>query len=183
MTQLNTDAPPPAVSENKDFVRFAAFPASDSYVATVVATNYLPQHEFHGTDDEGKEYTKIAAAFELYFGAMIEGKPYFVKTWPQLYKVGEKTNFSKWVTAITGQDLSAQLKAAPKLNSLLGKAALIDVRVENKTSRKGTSYVATSIKSIGKVPSVLASTVVPLDAFKKDFDAATSNQKTGEVPF
>ena len=187
MTQtLNNEAPPAPTATSKDFLSFPAFPASDSYVLTLVAFHYIASYLFERTDDSGKPFTKEAPAVEFFWGTEIDGKAYFVKSWPTAYSLHEKANYTKIYKAVTGNMPTAKQRP----NDMLGKAALVEIKTEKKTSKKGKDYVATKIGSISSVPKVLANTAIPLDALKAKFDAAlkASDQKAdskegGNEPF
>ena len=185
---LNNEAPAAPMANMQDYVRLPAFPRSDSYVLTVVGTNYIASHPFNRKDDEGRESTVMAPAVELYFGGEVDGKPYFAKTWPQKYSWHEKSNLSKWYTAITGKSPDP-VSARPK--DLVGKPALVEIKVEKKKGAKsGKEYTATNVGTVAKVPSILAATATPLAKLEAPFAAAlaASSEKRdgnggGDVPF
>jgi hypothetical protein len=179
MTALNQSAPPAAAAAGGDIIRFDPFPKADTYVATVVGYNYIPDHAFERTDDDGKPYTKNAPAVEFFIGAVIDGKPYFTKTWPQQYSISDRANYSKWYNAATG----AMPVAGSKVDDIIGKAVLAEILVEKKTSKKGKEYTATKVKSVAKVPSILAATAVPLDKLRADFDKALAAAGDEANPF
>lgn len=181
MTTLNQEAPPAAAPKTgNDFIKFDPFPKSDSYVLTVTSFNYIPDHPFERTDDQGKDFTVIKPAVELFLGAVIDGKALFVKSWPQAYSLHEKANYAKYYQAATG--------AAPvpgsNVSDMVGKALLVEVEVENKVSKKGTKYTVNKIKSVTKVPSVLAATATPVDKLKPALEAILAGKEDeGNAPF
>ena len=184
MTQtLNNEAPPAPVSGGQDFLKFEPFPASDSYVLTLVGTNYIASHPFERTDDNGKDFIKEAPAIEFFWGGMADGKPYFTKSWPQAYSLHEKANYAKIYKALTGKIADASQR--PK--DMLGKAAMVEIKLENKKSKKGKDYVAVKIGAITAVPKLLLGSVVPLEQLEAPFKAALAkaNEKTDEnnTPF
>lgn len=176
---LNQSAPPAEAPQSKDFVKLEVFPKSDSYVLTVAGFNFIASHPFKRRDDKtGEEYTKNGPALELYFGTILTDdkgsrRAYFVKTWPQAYSLNEKANYYKWYEAATGK----APVAGTKPDDMLGKAILGDVRVEDKKSLKGTAYRVSSLKSIGKVPSILAATIVPLKDLQGPFNEALAAEQ------
>src|SRR4051812_7532655 len=136
MNTLNQEAPPPP-AEKADIIRLDPFPRSDSYVLTVVAFNYIPEYDFEREDDATKEkYIKKAPAVELFLGGMVDGKPYFAKTWPQQYSLSDRANYRKQYEAATGK--SPVAGSNPK--DIVGKFVLCEIAVENKTSKKGKAY-------------------------------------------
>jgi hypothetical protein len=181
MSTLNQEAPPAPVSNSQDFVHFTPLPSEDSYVATVVAFNYIPEHTFERTDKAtGAKRQEVKPAIELFFGTMVDGKPYFVKTYPQQYSINEKSNYAAWYAVTTG----ALPTAKQRPSDMLGKLALLDIELKAKTSRTGKNYTATKIANIGKVPKALVGTATPLDKLKLAFDAALkkSGDATGSAP-
>lgn len=169
MTALNQEAPPAPVSNNQDFVRFEKWPGDDSYVATCVAHNYIPEHTFDRTDKTtGRKFQEVKPAIELFFGAVIEGKPYFIKTYAQQYSINEKSNYYAWYSALVGK--APDSKQRP--SDMKGKHALLEIELEDKVSKAGKAYTKTKIVSIGKVPKALAATAVPLAQLEAAFTAA-----------
>lgn len=168
MTALNQEAPPAPVSNTQDILRFEPFPASDSYVLTLVGTNYIASHPFERTDDQGKDFIKEAPAIEFFWGTIVDGKAYFTKSWPQAYSLHEKANYAKIYKALTGKAPDASQR--PK--DMLGKAAMVEIKLEAKKSKKGKDYTAVKIGAITAVPKLLLGNVVSLDQLKAPFDAA-----------
>jgi len=170
MTALNQEAPPAPVSNSQDYVRFDPFPESDSYVGTCLAHNYIPEHVFDRTDKTtGRKFQETKPAIELFFGAEIEGKPYFVKTYAQQYSINEKSNYYAWYSALVGK--APDSKQRP--SDMKGKHALLEIEVEDKVAKKsGKEYRRTKIASIAKVPKALAGTAVPLAKLEAAFTAA-----------
>jgi hypothetical protein len=187
-TTLNA-APPAAAPKGGDFIKLPPFKKTDSYVATIVGGFHKDAHPFKKIDEKtGKEYTKIAPSIELYLGAIVDGEVALVTTWPKEYNIHEKANYCKWFTAATGSAPTTDSKPA----ELMGKALMVEIDVREKVSAKGTRYLANKIKSVSKVPSILASTITPLDKLQPAFDAAVAGRgnaadatdaKDGDVPF
>ena len=180
MTALNTDAPPVEVKANTSYFRFEPIPASDSYVATLVGFNYLPEASFNRTDAKTKTKTvEVAPGVEFFFGVRVDGKNYFAKSWPKYYSISERAGYYAWYKALTGT--APTIKQRP--SDMLGKAALVGIEVAEKVSSKGTKYKAVNIKTVGPVPKILAGTEIPLASFKADFDSALakSNEKDGKA--
>lgn len=173
MSILNQEAPPAEAPKSGEFIKLDPFPKSDSYVLTVVAFNYIPEHDFERKDEKtGEEYIKKAPAIEFFFGALVDGKAFFVKSWPQMYSLSERANYYKWYEAATGKPPTAGTKP----NDTVGKYVLGTLKVEDKKSQKGTAYRVTTIKAIAPVPSILASAGVPLAQLRPALDAALAAQ-------
>lgn len=180
MSQLNQEAPPATASKSgEDYFRPAPFPKSDTIVLTVVAFNFNPKAEFDRTDDAGKDYTEVAPGIDFYFGAMVEGKPYFVKSWTQKYSLHEKSNYTKWYDAAVGKPPATGTNVA----DMLGKFILGEIKVEDKKSKKGTAYTVSKLASVTKVPSILASTGTPLDQLRPALDAILTAKDDSKPPF
>jgi len=176
---LNQDAPPPP-AQAEDIIKFDPFPKSDSYVLTVTAFNYIPEYEFEREDEKTKEkYIKKAPAIELFLGTMIDGKTYFAKTWPQQYSLSDRANYYKQYSAACGKapDKSSNVK------DTLGKFVLCEIAVENKTSKKGKAYTVSKVKTVGKVPSILAATGTDIKALRPALDAILAGEKKDENPY
>jgi hypothetical protein len=177
MTQtINQEAPAPEVKSQQNFFRFEPVPKSDTYVATLVGTNYLAECQFNRTDDKtGAKSVETAAGIEFFFGLEVDGKIYFSKSWPKKYSIHEKAAYSQWVKALTGKAPTAKDRPV----NAVGGHALVEIEVADKVSSKGTKYQAVNIKSVKPVPSVLAGAKVPLDRLKGPFEAAlkASEQK------
>lgn len=171
---LNQDAPPAPVSNTQDFIRFEPFPATDSYVLTLVGYNYIASYPFEREDDNGRKFTKEAPAIEFFWGGMVDGKAYFTKSWPTAYSIHEKANYGKTYTAITGKVPDAKQRP----NDMLGGHALVQLRLEQKKSKKGKEYTAVKIVSVGAVPKILLPTATKLADLKPAFDAALA--KSGD---
>lgn len=172
------EAPPVEAPKSAAFFRFAPFPAEDSYPLTIVGHNYIKEHEFARTDDSGQEYTEKAAAIELFLGTKIEGKAYFVKTWPQKLSISDRANYYKWFLAATGKAPVAGSKTA----ELNGKVLLGEI--QNAVGKKGGEY--SKIKSLAKCPAALVKTATPLAELRPAFEAAIANQdkqEGGDQPF
>lgn len=179
-------APPVEAKQSGGFIKLPPFKRSDTYVLTIIASNFIPNHPFDRKDEKtGQEYVKEAPAVELYLGARVDGELCLAKTWPQMYSLSDRANFRKWYEAATGKTV----KTGDKVNvaDLVGKALLGEVKVADKTSAKGTTYTANNVKIVGKVPSVLAGSITPLaelapvlekalaEAEKKDGDTEKKN--------
>jgi hypothetical protein len=177
-TSLNQSAPPATQTATKDFVKLEVFPRSDTFVLTLCGFNYIPDHPFNRTDEKtGEKYIKVAAGIEFYYGALVDGKACFLKTWPQSYSLNEKANYAKWYAAAVGK------APVPGTNpsEMLGKHVLGEVEVEEKTGGRGTKYKVSVLKSVTKVPSILASTGTPLKDLSAAFEAALAKKE--EAPF
>lgn len=173
---INQKAPPAEVKAQANFFRFEPLPKSDTYIFTVVAYNYLDSAPFTRTDQATKKQTIInGPGVELFLGTVVNGKSYFVKTWPIFYSINERSNYTKWYKALTGT--LPTVKQNP--DDLLGKAIMLPVELTEKVSKKGTKYMATRTGNPSPVPSMLAATVTPLATLKGPFDAAVkaSEQK------
>lgn len=177
-TRLNTDAPPAEAPKSGDIIRLEPFPRSDTLVLTTVAFNYIEKHPFERKDEKtGQEYVKEAPALEFFFGAVVDGKPYIAKTWPQLYSLSERANYYKWYEAAVGRAPTTGTRPS----DMIGKHVLAQIKVEDKKSAKGTAYRVTSIKSIAAVPSVLKDTGTPVDKLRPALDAILAgNDGKGE---
>lgn len=181
MSTLNQEAPPAAAPKG-DIVKLEPFPRSDSFVLTLCAYNFIPQYPFKRKNkDTGAEEIKPDDAVEFYFGGIVDGKVYLAKTWPQKYSIHEKSNYAAAYSAMTGK----MPAAGSKPSDLVGKFALVEVSVEEKTSRTGKKYTATNIDSIGKVPSILAGTGVDIKQLRPALDAALAggDKDDGKPPF
>lgn len=170
---LNQSAPPATASKSgEDFIRLEPFPKSGSHVLTVTAYNYNPACEFKRTDDKGAESIEVRPGLEFYFGTVIGGKPYFVKPWPVPYSLHEKANYAKWYEAATGKVAAPGTKA----DDMIGKHVLGAVKVENKTSKKGTAYSVTKLMTVSPVPDILAATGTDIKVLLPALQAALDNQ-------
>jgi hypothetical protein len=178
-TTLNA-APPAAAPKGGDFIKLPPFKKTDSYVATILGYNYIASHPFDRTDPvTKKDYVQEAPAIELFIGAIPDGEVALLKTWPQMYSINEKSNYAKWFAAATG----VAPVAGSKPDELIGKAVLVEIEVSDKVGGKGTKYIANKVKSVSKVPSILAATITPLAKLQPALDAALAGEKDGDVPF
>lgn len=181
-TKLNQDAPPAEAPKSGDIVKLDPFPKSDSYVLTLVATNYIAKHPFKREDDNGAEFIVEKPAIEFFFGAIVDGKPYFVKTWPQAYSLHEKANYAKYYEAMVGK----APEPGSKPSEMVGKFALGTIKVEDKVSqKKRTPYRVSVLKSLTAVPSILKDSGTPVDKLRPALDAilAGNDDKSEEAPF
>lgn len=181
MSILNQEAPPPEVKA-QNHLRFEPIPKSDTYVGTLVGTNYLPEVQFPRTDDDGVKTIEIAPGIEFFFGVEIDGKAYFTRSWPKKYSIHKKASYYQWFEAITGR--APEVKDRPV--TAVGGHALIEIAVTDKVGSKGTAYKAVNIKSVKPVPGILSPNKIPLDKLKPAFEAAlakSSEKKDGDVPF
>ena len=169
MSQLNQSAPPVEVKATANYFRFDPLPKSDTYVFTLVGYNYLESTPFNRTDEKTKAKTVVnGQGIEWFLGTMVDGKPYFVKTWPVFYSISDRANYSKWYKAMTG----ALPTPAQRPDDCLGKGVLVPVELVDKVSSKGTKYKATKVGAPSAVPSILAATVTKLKDLDKPFKEA-----------
>lgn len=177
---LNQTAPAAEATKGADFVRLDPFPRSDSYVLTITAFNFIPSYPFKRKDDSGVEYVKAAPAVEFFFGGMVDGKPYFAKTWPKQYSVSDRSTYYAIYNAAAGKPPEAGSNVA----DILGKFLLVPIEVENKKSSRGKAYTVSKVGDVSKVPSILANTGTPIEQLKPALDAALAAQGEKEVaPF
>lgn len=169
MSQLNQSAPPVEVKATANYFRFDPLPKSDTYVFTIVGYNYNPQASFIRKDKAtGQRSTELKPGIEWFLGTMVDGKAYFVKTWPVFYNIDPKSNYSLWYKVATG----AFPKPDQKPDNCLGKGALVPVELTEKVSSRGTKYMATKVGAPSAVPSILAATVTKLKDLEKPFKEA-----------
>lgn len=175
-TTLNSAPPAEAPKGGVDYIRLPSFPKSDTYVTTVVGYNYIPAHPFKRKDETtGAEFIKEAPAIELFIGAEVDGKASLAKTWPQVYSLNERANYQKWYTAAVGKEAAA----GSKPDDMVGKALLVEIEVEEKTSKKGTKYTVNRIGAVTKVPSILTATATPVAKLQPALAAALAGDKEG----
>lgn len=186
MSTINQEAPAAEAPKAKaDFIKLPAYPKSDSYVAVVVATNYLPNAVFDRTDkDTGAKTQVVAPGIELFFGSVVDGKPVFAKTWPKLYSINDMATYYKYYKAATGKPPVAGSKPL----DMVGKPVLVGIECIDKVSKKGTQYLVNKITSVGSVPSVLLPAVPKLDALLPAFNEAikgtgSNDNESADAPF
>lgn len=170
MSALNQEAPPAEAPKSKaEFIKLPAYPKSDSYVAVVVATNYLPQAVFDRTDEKtGAKTQVVAPGIEFFFGSIVDGKPVFAKSWPKLYSINDRATYHKYYKSATGKAPVAGSKPV----DMVGKPVLLAIECQDKVSKKGTQYVVNKITNVGSVPSVLLPAVPKLDTLLPSFNEA-----------
>ena len=171
---------PPAV-EQTDYtnsVFFKNLPASDIYVGVVMGIDDKGECEF-----EFAGVKTVARGAEAHFGIVVDDEPFFIKTWPKKWSAHEKSWFGKLYHATVGE-FPHKLMAG----DMVGKAVMIDVENRNKTSKKGTAYVASAIRGVSKVPSALRGTAPRhedlLDAWNKAMEPVATEEEDGnDAPF
>jgi hypothetical protein len=181
MSALNQEAPPLTAAPSKDFIKFDVFPKSDSYPLTYVGIDFIQSYDFKRKDEKtGEEYIKPGPGVVFFLGTIVNGKPHFVKTWPQSYSDNEKSNYYKHYEAACG----IPPKAGTKANDVIGKVVLGNVKVEEKKSAKGTAYKVSSLKSVLPLPSFMAAACTPLKDLLPAFEIALKGEdKKEEGPF
>lgn len=188
MSALNQEAPAAeAPKARQEFIKLPAYPKTDSYVAVVVATNYLPQAVFDRTDEKtGAKTQVVAPGIELFFGSLVDGKVAFAKTWPKLYSINDRATYYKYYKAATGK---APVAGSKPLD-MVGKPVLLAIECQDKVSKKGTQYVVNKITNVGSVPSVLLSVVPNLNALLPAFNeaikgasASSNDNEPADAPF
>ena len=186
MSTINQEAPAAEAPKAKaDFIKLPAYPNSDSYVAVVVATNYLPQAVFDRTDAvTGVKSQVVAPGIEFFFGSLVNGKAVFAKSWPKLYSINDRATYHKYYKAATGKAPVAGSKPI----DMVGKPVLLAIECQDKVSKKGTQYIVNKITSVGNVPSVLLPAVPKLEALLPAFNdaingAASNDNEPADAPF
>jgi hypothetical protein len=178
-TTLNA-APPAAAPKGGDFIKLPPFKKTDSYVATILGYNYIASYPFKRKDKKtGAEVIKHEPAVEIFIGALVDGEVALLKTWPQQYSIHEKSNYTNWFESSTGKTpVDGSLP-----DEMIGKAVLVEIDVKNRVGKAGTPYLDNRAVNISKVPTILASTITPIDKLKPALDAALAGEKDGDVPF
>lgn len=168
MSNLN-DAPAAAAPKANSFVKFEPFEEDGPQILTLVATNYIPQHEFE--NDKKEKY--IAPAIEFYFGTLVNGNPRFVKTWPKAYSIKNTATYYRIYKAIAGKEPQVGSKPADIIGGgIQGTVATVD-----KVGKLGTKYRASSVdlKSLGPVMPKLKSEIVPLNKLLPTLEKLLAN--------
>jgi hypothetical protein len=180
MSTINQEAPAAEAPKSKaDFIKLPAYPNSDSYVAVVVATNYLPQAVFDRTDEKtGAKTQVVAPGIEFFFGSLVNGKAVFAKSWPKLYSINDRATYHKYYKAAVGKAPVAGSKPI----DMVGKPVLLAIECQDKVSKKGTQYIVNKIVSVGSVPSVLLPAVPKLDALLPAFTDAINGGSNDNEP-
>jgi hypothetical protein len=165
---FNQEAPAAkAPKGTEDYLRFPPFPAAaaGTNILTVVAFNFLPNYEFE--KDDGSKYN--ADAIEFVYGTLIDGLPFFVKTWPKTYSISNKAYYFKLYTAALGKE--PKPGSTPK--DILGAGVLSSIEIKDKVSKKGKQYTACNVKGDpAPVMAKLKSEVVPLAVLQPHLEAA-----------
>lgn len=178
---FNSAPPAEQPKTGSDFIQLPPFPDSDTYVGCLVAANYIPDYE---TQDRTTGEKKVFDAVELYYGAIAsDGKPYFVRTWPMRYSVSEKAKYATYIKAATGEFPEA--KSQP--SDFFGKPVLLTIKTEEKKSRKGKLYTASTIDGIAPVPKSLKANAPDGKALQAALEAAIKDiearQNDTSAPF
>ena len=149
-----TNPPPATAPKGGDFVSFAAFPESGPTVLTILAVNFIKDHQ--DTDRETGE-TRTFDALEWYLGAKTDAGPRFLKTWPAKYSIHEKSFFSKLYKAVKGTLPLAGINP----QELVGGGVTGNLENEDKVSKKGKAYTRTKLAGITPVMKQLKGSITP----------------------
>lgn len=179
MSNLN-DAPAAPAPKASSFVKFEPFEEDGPQILTLVATNYIKEHEFE--NDKKEKY--IGQALEFYFGTLINGQPRFIKTWPKAYSIKNTATYYRIYKAITGKEP----QVGCKVSDIVGGGIQGTVTTSDKVGKKGTKYRVSTVdmKSLGPVMPKLKPEIVPLEkllpALKKLLEAADKQEGEAQEP-
>lgn len=170
-----------APKSNQDFFHLDPLPEDGQLILTVVATNYIKEHTQFNKE---KQVEETFPAIEFYLGALFNGKPGFVKTWPVKYSIHEKATYSKYYRSALGKEPNAGSKPA----DLVGSGLTVTVKNEDKVSKKGTPYKRSRVGEVAAVHPKLKAEIVPVASLKPALEAALAAGKNkdnakDEAPF
>lgn len=174
---INEQAPAAkAPKQNGDFVRLEGIPesAGDTLIMTAVAFNYIPEHtEFN----KEKKEEQVFPAIEWFFGTQVNGKTYFVKTWPMRYSIHEKAKYTKYFKALTGKIPAP----GSTFKDAIGGGVTATINSVQKQRKDGSSYLSTKIVDVAPVHPKLRGEIIPVATLRPLLDKALEQKP--DVPF
>jgi hypothetical protein len=157
-----------APRERENFLKFEACPKDGSQVAIFVGSNF---HETWTTFD-GDEKTN---GVELFFAIEQNDEFYFVKTNIGANSTDDRSKTYNTYLAATGNPLTP----AESIQDAVGKPVILNLKTEDKVSKKGNEYSIT--KLVGNPMQIMSGMPTPDSlAAQAAFESEVARQESGD---